>query len=149
MKPMKRMGVVAVLGIFGLVAPALAGDVTVGRFYTEIAQAKHLTYADPASAEASLRGAGFDLPSLALDKSLTEGDVASISNAIGLTVTTQRPSRVVTDSQMNMFLTSFGGQIGVSGNGPYETYSQGGDPGQSGNGKGKKKGHNKSTSDPY
>jgi hypothetical protein len=31
---------------------------------------------------------------------------------------------------------------------PYTINSQGGDPGNSGNGKGKKKGHNKSTSEP-
>ena len=43
---------------------------------------------DVASAEASLRGAGVNLPKLALDKSLTEGDMTSISSALGVAVTT-------------------------------------------------------------
>jgi hypothetical protein len=143
----------AVLAVAAVVAPAFAGNVTVGRFYTEIAKAKQMTAVDASSAEASLRAAGFRLPDLALGKSLTEGDVTSISNALGLAVTTSRPTELVSDSQMSQFLSSFGSQLSVSKGGdklgnPYVTNSVNGDPGNSGNGKGKKKGHNKSTSEP-
>jgi ribosomal protein L12E/L44/L45/RPP1/RPP2 len=105
---------IAVLAVGTAVAPAFAVNVTVGQFYTELAQAKHLVSADAASAEANLRGAGFNLPKLALGKSLTEGDMTAISNAVGVAVTTERPSALITDSQLNTFMTSFRGQIGVS-----------------------------------
>ena len=104
---------IAVLAVGTVVAPAFAGNVTVGRFYTELAQAKHLVAVDVASAEASLRGAGVNLPKLALDKSLTEGDMTAISNALGVTVTTERPSQPISETQLNTFMASFGGQIGA------------------------------------
>jgi hypothetical protein len=151
MKRINVMGLFAVLALGTVWAPAIAGDVTVGRFYVRLAQAKHLVAVDAASAEANLRGAGFDLPGLALDKSLTEGDMTAISNAIGVSVTTQRPSQPISESQLDTFMASFGGQLGASRVGaanPNQNYSQDGDPGNSGNGKGKKKGHHKSDSDP-
>lgn len=152
MRRVNRFGLIAVLAVAAVAAPAFAGNVTVGRFYTEIAKAKQLTAVDASSAEAGLRAAGFRLPDLALGKSLTEGDVASISNSLGLAVTTSRPSELVSDSQMNQFISSFSSQLSVSKGAdkvnPYTTLSVGGDPGNSGNGKGKKKGHNKSTSEP-
>jgi hypothetical protein len=150
MKRVSRLGMIAVLAVGTVLAPAFAGDVTVGRFYTELAQAKHLVSADAASAEAKLRGAGFNLPELALDKSLTEGDMTSISNALGLAVTTQRPSEAISESQMNAFMATFGSQIGaqaVPGDARLQTFGQGTDSGNS-KGKGKKKGHNKSSSEP-
>jgi hypothetical protein len=148
--------VAAVIAAFAVAAPALAGNVTVGRFYTELAQAKHLPSADAAAAETSLRGAGFNLPELELGKGLTEGDMISISNVLGLSVTTQRPEAPVSEAQLNTFMSSFRGQLGATSAGaksaaPYQTYGQGTggiDPGNSGNGKGKKKGHNKSSSEP-
>ena len=153
MMRVNRFGLIAVLAVATVVAPAFAGNVTVGKFYTELAQAKHLVSVDAASAEANLRGAGFNLPQLALGKNLTEGDMTSISNALGIAVTTQRPAELISESQLNTYMASFGSQIAApkagSTTSPYETYSQGGtDPGNSGNGKGKKKGHNKSTSEP-
>jgi len=151
MMRVNRLGMIVALAVSTVVAPAFAANVTVGQFYTELAQAKHLVSADAASAEANLRGAGFNLPKLALQKSLTEGDMTSISNALGVSVTTERPSALISESQLNTFMASFGSQLGAAKTGvsPYETYSQGGtDPGNSGNGKGKKKGHNKSTSEP-
>jgi hypothetical protein len=48
-------------------------------------------------------------------------------------------------------MSSFGKQISapaVRGANPFQTDSQSGDPGNSGNGKGKKKGHHKSSSEP-
>ena len=113
MKRVNRLGIIAVLAVGTVMAPAFAGNVTVGHFYTELAQAKHLVSVDAASSEASLRGAGFALPKLALDKSLSEGDMTSISHALGVAVTTQRPSQLVTETQMGTFMTSFGSQIGA------------------------------------
>ena len=145
MMRVNRFGLIAVLAVATVVAPAFAGNVTVGQFYTELAQAKHLVSVDAASAEANLRGAGFNLPKLALDKSLTEGDMASISSALGLAVTTSRPSQLISESQMSTFMSSFGSQLGVKPGGGFETNTL---PPQSGNGKGKKKGHHKSTIEP-
>jgi len=139
---------IALLAVGAAVAPAFAGNVTVGRFYTQLAQAKHLVSVDAASAEASLRGAGFNLPGLALDKSLTEGDMTAISTSLGLAVTTERPTQLISESQLNTFMASFGNQLGLqkapTAN-PFQTLDL---PPQSGNGKGKKKGHHKSTSEP-
>jgi hypothetical protein len=103
---------IAVLAVGTVMAPAFAGNVTVGRFYTELAQAKHLVSVDAASSEASLRGAGYALPKLALDKSLNEGDMTSISSAVGVPVTTQKPSALVSDTQMGTYMSSFGNQLG-------------------------------------
>ena len=149
MRRVSRFGMIAVLAVGTVVAPAFAGNVTVGRFYTELAQAKHLVAVDVASAEASLRGAGINLPRLALDKSLTEGDMTSISNALGVAVTTERPSQLISETQLSTFMASFGSQIGSKTvNNPNTIDSGGGDPGQSGNGHGKKKGHSKHTEEP-
>ena len=146
MRRVNRFGMIAVLAVGTVLAPAFAGNVTVGHFYTALAQAKHLVSVDAASAEANLRGAGFNLPKLSLDKSLTEGDMTAISNALGLSVTTQRPSQLISESQMNTFMSSFVGQLGAKvGVGGFETQTL---PPQSGNGKGKKKGHHKSTVEP-
>src|SRR5258705_4705990 len=134
MRKVHQFGMVALLAVATVVAPAFAGNVTVGRFYTELAQAKHLVSVDAASAEANLRGAGFNLPKLALDKSLTEGDMMSISNALGLTVTTQKPSQLISESQMSTFMSSFGSQFGAKvGGAGFETQTL---PPQSGSGKG-------------
>ena len=111
MMRVNRLGMIVALAVSTVVAPAFAANVTVGQFYTELAQAKYLVSADAASAEASLRGAGFNLPKLALGKSLTEGDMTSISSALGVAVTTERPSELITESQLNTFMASFGGQI--------------------------------------
>jgi hypothetical protein len=49
-------------------------------------------------------------------------------------------------------MSSFGGQLGApkmqGGNNPFQIDDVIGDPGNSGNGKGNKKGHNKSPSEP-
>jgi hypothetical protein len=148
MRKVNRLGMIALLAVGAVVAPAFAGNVTVGRFYTQLAQAKHLVSVDAASAEANLRGAGFNLPRLALDKSLTEGDMTSISTSLGLAVTTERPTQLISESQLNTFMASFGNQLGLQkapAPNPFQTLDL---PPQSGNGKGKKKGHHKSTSEP-
>jgi hypothetical protein len=131
-------------------ATAFAGSVTVGRFYTELAQAKRLQAADAATAETSLRAAGYQLPEVALDKNLTEGDMTAIANAMGLSVSTSRPSQAIGETQLDTFMKSFGSQIGAPavGGGNSLQGRPANDPGNSGNGKGLKKGHNKSTSEP-
>jgi len=133
-----------------LAAPAFAGNVTVGRFYTELAKAKRIVAVDGASAEAGLRAAGIALPNLNLGKDLTEGDVTAISNTIGIRVTSTRPTQLVSESQMNTFMSSFGGQIGAGAvqvgdeqtNAPAQPFDD-----EHGS-KGKKKGHNKSATEP-
>jgi hypothetical protein len=150
MRRFNRFGLIAVLAVAAAAAPALAGSVTVGRFYTEIAKAKHMTAVDAASAEAGLRGAGYRLPQLDLGKELTEGDMTAISKSLGLSVTTSRPGAAVSDTSMNRFMSSFSNEIVIGGGdeNPQSPTDVIGDPGNSGNGKGKKKGHNKSTSEP-
>ena len=106
-----RLGMVAVIAVAVVAAPAFGAVVTVGRFYTELAQAKHLVSADAVSAEANLRGAGFNLPKLSVDKSLTEGDMTAISNALGVFVKTERPSQPISESLLNTYLSVFGGQL--------------------------------------
>ena len=154
MRRVNRIALTTAFAVAVATLPALADTVTVGRFYAEIAKAKRLNAVDAASAEANLRAAGYRLPNLAHGKALTEGDIASISNVLGLNVTTSRPAEVVSDAQMSQFVSSFSTQLGATAlksgdaTNPYSISSQGGDPGNSGNGKGKKKGHNKSTIDP-
>ena len=145
MRRFNRFGMIAVLAVGTVVVPAFAGNVTVGRFYTQLAQAKNLVAVDAASAEASLRGAGINLPKLAVDKGLTEGDMTAISNALGVAVKTERPSQPISEAQLNTFMASFGSQIAgravAVGKNPLET-NDGGD------GHGKKKGHSKHTGEP-
>ena len=114
MMRVNRLGMIVVLAVGAMAAPAFAANVTVGQFLTRLAEAKHLVAADAASAEANLRSAGFNLPRLELGKPLTEGDMTAISNALGVAVTTERPSSLITDTQMATFMTSFRGQIGVT-----------------------------------
>lgn len=133
-----------------VLAPAFAGGVTVGRFYAELAAAKQLNHGDAASADASLHAAGFNMPVLELDKALTEGDVVSIARALGLKVTTSRPASPLTEAQMTQFVATIVAPMSRDGaQPPIQGGGTGGiDPGNSGNGKGKKKGHNKSGSEP-
>src|SRR5262245_38930216 len=106
-----RIRMFALLAAGTLVAPAYAGDPTVGRFYKEIARVRHMAAVDAASAEANLRAAGFRLVALPLDKELTEADVTAISHAMGIGVTTQRPSQRFGERQLSVFLTVFGQQL--------------------------------------
>ena len=146
MRRVNRFGMIAVLAVGTVVAPAFAGNVTVGRFYTELAQARNLVAVDVASAEASLRGSGINLPKLALDKSLTEGDMTAISNALGVAVKTERPSQPISEAQLNTFMSSFGSQLGAR-NAIGSPATTNFDP-SSENGHGKKKGHSKHTQEP-
>jgi hypothetical protein len=144
---MRIFNVVAVLAAGAVLGPAFAGNVTVGHFYSQLAQAKHLVAVDAASAEAGLRGAGINLPKLALDKSLTEGDVAAISNALGVAVTTERPSQLITEAQLNTFMASFGSQIRKASSVGLSLEANDLPP-EAGSGHGKKKGHSKHSEEP-
>ena len=148
MRGVTRLGLIAAL--FVLAAPAFAGNVTVGRFYTEIAKAKRIVAVDGVSAEAGLRAAGIALPNLNLGKDLTEGDVTAISNTIGIRVTSTRPTQLVSESQMNTFMSSFGGQMGAGAIqvGDEQTNAPAQPLDDVHGAKGKKKGHNKSATEP-
>ena len=145
-----RFGVAAaaLLGaaLFGGVA--LAKSATVGDFLVEIAKAKSLSASDPVSARTALTSAGIALPPLALDKALTEGDVVQIGGALGVPVTTSSPSTPFDSGQVDGFISTFGKTLtGVGG----DTQSPNADPFPtpgSDKGRGKKRGHNKSPSDP-
>jgi hypothetical protein len=67
-----------------------------------------------------------------------------------VSVTTREPATLVSVSQADAFLATYSSRLGAKvGTGTEPgIYSQGDDPGQSGNGKGKKKGHNKCVAEP-
>lgn len=105
------IAVVALVGV--MVSPALAASqrVTVGDLYLKIADAKGLRTVDGTTAEAALRQAGFDLPRLDRTKSLTEGDVTSIANAIGVRVGSANPTAAFGQDQVDRFMTSMGSEL--------------------------------------
>lgn len=149
MRRLNRFGLVASLAVALVAAPAFASQVTVGQFLVEIAKAKRVAVSDGASAEQSLRSMGIALPSVDLKKGLTESDVTAIASAMGVRVTTTRPDAPFNENQVSSFIQSFGSELSPgSPEAPATPNSQGGSPGNSDNGKGKKKGHNKSASEP-
>jgi len=85
--------------------------VTAGEFLVEIANAKNLRVADVTTAEAVLRTAGYDLPSLDWSKVLTEGDVAAIASFVGLRVVTSNPSNSFSRLRVDRFLTSMSSEL--------------------------------------
>ena len=111
MRGIRRFGPIAMLAVGLLAAPAVAGNLTVGRFYSAVAHAKQLESTDGALAEASLRRAGFDLPQLALDKSLTEADMVAISRVLGVPVTTHRPLQPISTSQVETYFSAFADRL--------------------------------------
>jgi hypothetical protein len=136
----------ALLGaaLFGGVAQAKSA--TVGDFLVEVAKAKSLVAADGLSAQAALTAAGVVLPPVSLDKALTEGDVAQIGVALGVNVTTSNPTAPIGTEQVQSFISTFGKVF----SGDRDTRQETRDfpnPGTD-NGKGKKKGHFKSPTDP-
>ncbi len=127
----------------GAVAFAAADNVTTGQFLVAVAKAHHLDATDPAAAAGALRAAGYALPEMRYDSTLTEGTVVSIASALGLKVTTQRPQAPFTSVQVDAFLKSFGQQLGVAPNA-----QPAGSPPFNPENKGKKKGHTKSRIEP-
>ncbi len=126
----------------GAVAFAATDNVTTGQFLVAVAKAHHLDAADPAAAAGALRAAGYALPEMRLDSTLTEGTVASVASALGLNVTTQKPQSLFTSAQVDAFIKSFGQELG-SRQAPVPAST---DP--LNKGKGKKKGLTKSRTEP-
>ena len=145
----KSVGFVAVASLVVALAasPALASEVTVGKFLIEIAKVRSLAASDGVTAERALRASGVRLPDLDLNKALTEGEVARISETMGLRVTSARPDSPVSQGQVDGFVQTFGSDLtgtpkdpGYVPNSPPR-----GDPNP---GKGKSKGFYKSPSEP-
>jgi hypothetical protein len=110
MSKVKRLAAVAVALILtaAVAAPAIAGDSTVGRFVEELARVKNLNATDPAIAADSLRAVGVRLDrGLDLNKRLTESDVAEISRAAGLLVTTSNPEAFFDNQKLDQFFQAF------------------------------------------
>ena len=138
--------------------PASASDeVTVGSFVQRLAQSKNLNSADAQIAVESLGEAGIRLPpDLELSTRLTEGDVARISRALGLAVSTNRPDSEFSDKQVDKFFASFrveltlaldGGDSndarGIGAGAQFNPYTKG-----KGGSKGKKRGHDFTPTEP-
>jgi hypothetical protein len=122
---------------------------TVGWFVGEVAKARGLTVSSEAGAASALKKSGVDLPALDLAKPLTEGDVVAIGRSVGVTTTSKTPDAPFTRTRAQAFLSTFGSEITGRGDGSATPQDIGGSPNDaSNNGKGKKKGHNKSSSEP-
>ena len=120
MASIKRIGTIAAVATLCLafVTPALAGsDITVGDFVQRLAKAKGLVGTDARVANDALRGIGIRLPGdLNYRNHLTEGDVAAISRAAGLTVRTSNPLNDFSSQQTDMFFISFKNDLDGDGN---------------------------------
>ncbi len=91
------------------------GEVTTGQFLVAVAKAHNFNVSDPANAADSLRAAGYAMPKVAFDKPLTEGVVVSIAAALQLNVTTQEPEAAFSETQVDVFLQSFGQELATRG----------------------------------
>ena len=147
--------VVSVAAMLLVVAPmALAAPkeetATVGWFLKEIATARGLSAPTEAGAAQVLRAAGVAVPSLDPGKVLTERDAVAIGQSVGFTTTTRNPDATLSRTRAQSLLTTFQSEIAGSGeDGSARPNDAGGEPNEnSNNGKGKKKGHNKSPSEP-
>jgi hypothetical protein len=143
----------AIVAGFVALAPALAATksdtATVGWFLSEIAKTRGLAVPSEAGAADALKASGVAVPALDAAKVLTEADVVAIGNSLGLTTTTKSPDASLTRTRAQSFLTTFGREIAGQDDDPNATRDTGGEPNDaSNNGKGKKKGHNKSASEP-
>ncbi len=148
----------ALLLVLALVQPSLAGsaEVSVGDFVVRLAQAKNLEATDARVAAESLHRDGIQLPTdLELSRDLTEGDVARISRALGLAVSTNRPEADFSSEQVDRFFASFRVEMALNRPetepsahtrapaGAFNPYTKG-----KGALKGKKRGHQVSPSEP-
>jgi hypothetical protein len=134
------MGVAtAVIAVASLLVPAMAADsVMVKDFVVRIAHAKQLPAASCDSATGSLRQAGYNLPALDCNSPLTEGNVARISNSVGIRVTTSQPDAAFSASSMDAFFGAFNDDLsGATGT---DTHKEGHGTDPLEKGKGKKKG---------
>ncbi len=135
----KRIGTITAAAALclALVTPAMAAsDITVGDFVQRLAKAKGLAGTDTRVANDALRGIGIRLPgNLNFASRLTEGDVAVISRAAGLSVRTSNPLNAFSSQQTDMFFISFRDDLGDSENGTRSHTNPGGGSGP-GNGNG-------------
>jgi len=118
MRNVNRLAAMAVALILmaAVAAPAIAGEATVGRFVQELAKVKNLNATEPAIAADSLRAVGIRLPGkLEFDRRLTEADVATISRAAGLLVTTSNPNAYFDDQKVDRFFKSFSVELSLGG----------------------------------
>jgi hypothetical protein len=98
-----------------IAAPALAADVTIGKFVQELAQVKKLNATDARIAADSLATVGVRLPTdLRFSERLTEADVVRISRAAGLSVSTTNPEAPFDEDQMDQFFIIFGSELEVT-----------------------------------
>jgi hypothetical protein len=140
--------------------PVWAGSTTVGDFLKDVATHLRLPAGDALIAEASLRAAGFALPSFDRSAELTEGAVAAISTAMGLHITTSNPAAAFGKEQLHRFMPYMSSQLRSSvSSGPVvqgaarressrgrsDSDSRSG----SGSGKGKKRPHSRSPKKPH
>ena len=149
---------IVLLTVLALASPVPASDeMTIGSFVQRLAQFKNLNAADARIAVDSLYGAGIRLPSdLALSARLTEGDVARISRALGLAVSTNRPDAGFSSDQVDRFFESFRVELTLAADGDasHSALGNGNDPSFNpytkgkGGGKGKKKGHDFKPTEP-
>ena len=130
-------------------ASAKDDGATVGWFVNEVAKVRGLKASTETEAVTALKGSGVVLPSLDLGKALTEGDVVAIGRAVGVTTTSKNPDAPFSRTRAQTFLSTFGSEIAGRGDESATPQDIGGTPNDaSNNGKGKKKGHNKSSSEP-
>ena len=135
-----------------VVAPAALAapddSATVGWFLREIATSRGLPAPTEAGAANALKAAGIAVPALDPAKPLTDQDVVAIGRSLGIHATTSSPNAPFTKSRGRTFLAVFRKEIG----GPDVTRdgddNNGNGPPFDPHAKGKKKGHNKSYSDP-
>lgn len=153
----KRLGALLIaLALVAAALPALAeSDATVGQFVIRLAKARNLGATDARVAVDSLRGVGVRLPAdLDFSKPLTEGDVARLSRAFGVNVTTANPDNTFTNDQVDRFFGAFAVNLqqpvgndhtATSDNSgpPFNPYAKG-----KGGSKGKKKGHDFTATEP-
>jgi hypothetical protein len=122
---------------------------TVGWLLREIATARGLSAPTEAGAAEVLEAAGIAVPSLDPAKQLTDHDVVAIGKSLGISTTTQTPGAPFTKSRAQMFLSVFRNEIGGVGDDRNVTRDEDEDgPPFDPASKGKKKGHNKSPTDP-
>lgn len=130
---------VALIATLGVAAPGVTADrVTVGDFVVRIALAKRLPAASCDAAADSLRQSGFGVPMLECGSPLTEGHVVTISESIGIKVTTSRPSAAFGEAQVDAYFTAFARQVSGDPDAARSGTDEGTDPLTKG--KGKKKG---------
>ena len=127
---------------------AASGDVpTVGWFLGEIAGAKHWKVGPDADPAATFRAHGIELPKIDPAKKLTEGDVVAVGGVLGVKLTSQSPAAPFDRARAQSIAASLA--AGTGRNQPARPLDIGGTPNDnSDNGHGKKKGHNKSSSEP-